>query len=157
MKRVDIVNIKRYVPDANVILEYVFGRRYSESAKMLFEDAIRKKIQLLTPSIMLDEITEVLCGNLDDTVVIQRHLNYLERLSLHGVLHIVVPNTETRMKAIEIARTGHEKSGYPELADGLYHAVAILNGGIFLTNDGRHYSKVKNIGHIERLSEYQRT
>ncbi len=30
------------------------------------------------------------------------------------------------MKAIEIARTGNPKSGYPELTDSLYHALAII-------------------------------
>jgi hypothetical protein len=62
---------------------------------------------------LLDEITEVLCGNLDNINEVRHHLNYLERLSQQNVLMIVVPNTATRMKAVDIARMGHHKSGYP--------------------------------------------
>ncbi len=143
-----------YVPDANVILEYIYGRKHSVAAKQILTDAIGDKIRLVVPSCLLDEITEVLCGNLEDIDEVHRHLRYLEQLSEHEVLHIVVPNTDVRMKAISIARAGHKKSGYPEWSDSLYHAVAITNNAVFITNDERHYSKAAGFGHILRLADY---
>ncbi len=148
------MKIERYILDANVFLEYIFNRDHSKLAKKILNDAIRENIQVLAPSLMLDEITEVLCGNLGNIGSIKQHLSYFEQLAGEGVLFIVVPNTATRMKAIEIARTGHIKSGYPEISDALYHALAIMNDGVFITNDNRYFSKVRNLGHIKKLSQY---
>ena len=102
----------------------------------------------------MDEITEVLCGNLDNLAEVQHHLDYIEKLSKQGALIIIIPNTEVRMKAIEIARTGNSKIGYPELTDSLYHALAILNNAEFITNDTKHISKVTQFSHIKELSKY---
>ena len=143
-----------YVLDANIFLEYIYARALSHQAKKILQDAILKRIQILIPSLLLDEITEVLCGNLDDLETVQKHLRYIEKLATQNILHIIVPNTEVRMKAIEIARTGHIKSGYPELTDSLYHALAIENDAIFLTNGTKHINKVIGFGHIQALSKY---
>ena len=143
-----------FVLDANIFLEYIYDRVLKEHSRKIIQDAILRKIQLFVPSLLLDEITEVLCGNLDNLIEIKRHLEFIEKLSKQGVLQIVVPNTEVRMKTIEIARTGNSKSGYPELTDSLYHALAILNDAVFITNDTRHINKVKQFSHIEELSKY---
>lgn len=145
----------RYVLDANVILEYIYDRSFKEHSKKIIENAILRKIQLFVPSLLLDEITEVLCGNLDNLKEIKQHLEYIEKLANRGVMQIIVPNTEVRMKAIEIARTGNSKSGYPELTDSLYHALAILNDAVFITNDTKYISKVKHFNHIEELSKFE--
>jgi prevent-host-death family protein len=144
----------RYVLDANVFLEYIYASSLNKKAKQILQDAILEQIQILVPSLALDEITEVLCGNLDNLAEVQTHLRYIEKLANQAVLHIVVPNSEVRMKAIELARTGNQKIGYPELTDCLYHALAILNDAIFITNDQKHICKVKQFGHIQELSMY---
>ncbi len=144
----------RYVLDANVFLEYIYSRDLKEHSKKIIEDAILRKIQILAPSLLLDEITEVLCGNLDNLEEAEYHLKYIEKLAKQGAIQIFVPNTEVRMKAIEIAMTGNSKSDYLELTDSLYHALAILNDAVFITNDLKHISKAKKFSHIEELSEY---
>ena len=144
---------KHYVLDANVFLEYIYGRPLKHHALQLVKDAILNKTKILIPSLALDEITEVLCGNLDNIEDVQKHLTYIEHLAKEEAINIIVPNCNVRMKAIEIARTGNSKSGYPELTDSIYHALAILNGAVFITNDKKHISKVKQFGHIQELSK----
>jgi predicted nucleic acid-binding protein len=143
-----------YVPDANVFFEYIYIRSLQKNARQLVEDAILDKIQLIVPSLLLDEITEVLCGNLDNLEEVQVHIQYLETLATEKVLHIVVPDSAVRMQAIAIARTGHAKSGYPELSDSLYHALAIMHDAVFVTNDRRHIAKAEIFGHIMPLAQY---
>ena len=144
-----------YVLDANVFLEYICNRPLHNKSKSIIQDSILEKIGIILPSILLDEISEVLCGNLNNLQEVEKHLRYIEKLAKEGIVQIVVPNTDVRMKAIEIARTGHKKSGYPEFTDSLYHSLAILNGAIFITNDKKHVSKVKSFGHIQELSHYE--
>jgi len=144
------------VPDANVFLEMIYGRSLQTTARQLISHAIASEIQLVAPSLFLDEITEVFCGNLDDLQKIRQHLLYLEQLVYEKVLLIVVPSLAIRMKAIEIARTGNPKSGYPEFSDSLYHALAIVNDAIFVTNDSKHVAKVNKFGHVEKLADYQK-
>jgi predicted nucleic acid-binding protein len=91
---------------------------------------------------------------LDDLKKVRQHLLYLEQLVNEKALLIVVPSIDARMKAIEIARTGNPKSGFPELSDSLYHALAIQYDAIFITNDSRHVAKVKRFGHVENLADY---
>ena len=144
------------VPDANIFLEMIYGRPLQAMARRLISHAITNEIQLVAPSLLLDEITEVLSGNVDNLQKIQQHLLYIEQLVREKALLIVVPNLAIRMKAIEIARTGNPKSGYPELSDSLYHALALANDAIFVTNDSRHVSKVNRFGHVEKLADYQK-
>ena len=143
-----------YVLDANVFLEYIYGRPLKHHSQQLIKDAILKKIKILIPSLLLDEVTEVLCGNLENIEDVQKHLKYIEHLVKEEAINIIVPNCNVRIKAIEIAGTGNPKSGYPELTDSLYHALAILNGAVFVTNDKKHINKVKQFGHIQKLSDY---
>ncbi len=146
---------KIYVLDANVFLEYIYNRSLQSKSKDIIKDAILEKIEIILPSLVLDEITEVLCGNLDNLNEVYKHLRYIEKLAREEIVKVVVPNTDVRMKAIEMARTGHEKSGYPEFTDCLYHSLAIMNDAIFITNDKKHISKVKSFGHIQELSRYK--
>ena len=143
-----------YVPDANVFLEYIYDRPLKDHAQQIIHDGVLGKIRLIVPGLLLDEITEVLCGNLNNLEEVKLHIQYLETLIKEGVLHVIVPDSMVRMKAITIARTGNPKSGYPELTDSLYHALAILNDATFITNDKRHIAKVKAFGYIMPLSEY---
>ena len=147
----------RYVLDANVFLEYIYGRYLQDYAKQILKDAILEKIQIIVPSLLLDEITEVLCGNLDDIQKVEQHLKYMQKLTSKQIIQIVVPNAKVRMKAIELARFGSQKNGYPEVSDCLYHALAICSDAIFITNDKKHISKVKKIGNIMELSSYNVT
>lgn len=57
-------------------------------------------------------------------------------------------------KAETISRAGHPKSGYPQLTDSLYHAVALIEGGLFLTADRRHARKSADFGAVVLLEDW---
>lgn len=142
----------RYVLDANVFLEYIYGRPLQDRARQLIAQAIRGKIEIIVPSLALDEISEVLCGNMDDMDQVVAHLRYIEKLIRERILKVIVPTMKIRLQAITMARYGTKKSGYPEFSDCLYHALAIFKDAIFITNDKRHLVKVKSFGHIQLLA-----
>jgi predicted nucleic acid-binding protein len=144
----------KIIPDANVFLDFMFGRKLRSKAELLLRRAISEEVVLIVPTLMLDEITEVLCGISDTLEKAGVHLRFLDDLIQVGVLKIVRPNADTRVRAIQIARTGHKKSGFPELSDALYHAVAIDHHGRFLTNDKAHFSKTNQFGSIQGLWDY---
>lgn len=144
---------RRYVLDANVFLEYMFGRKFQDVAKGLIAKAISGENELMIPSLALDEISEVLCGNMDDLYKVTIHLRFLEKLVLEGWLKVIIPTSRVRIHAIKMARQGHRKSGYPEFTDCLYHSLALLNNAVFITNDKRHFAKVRDAGNISLLSE----
>ena len=148
---------RKYVLDANVFLEYIFGRDLQSIAKHIISQAILGQVVIIISSLVLDEISEVLCGNMNSIDQVASHLRYLEKLVYEGILKIVVPTVKIRLQAIRMARQGNKKSGYPEFTDCLYHALAILNDAIFITNDKRYFSKVQSYGHIQLLSSLNET
>ncbi len=98
-----------FVLHANAFLEYIFDRPLCECSKRIFNDALLEKIDILLPSLVLDEITEVLCGNLNELYIVEQHLQCIEEPAKNNILTIVVPDTFVRMKATERARTGNKK------------------------------------------------
>jgi len=145
---------ERYVLDANVFLEYIYGRALQDAARQIITDAILGEVDIMIPSLALDEIAEVLCGNMDDMGQVESHLRFLEKLVYEEVLKVVVPIAKIRMRAIQMARLGDEKSGYPAFTDCLYHALAIFHDAVFVTNDRKHIAKAKSLGHIRALSNF---
>ena len=144
---------KKYVLDANIFLEIIFGRKLQVIAKKIIEKAILNEIEIIIPGIALDEISEVLCGNVNDEQIIETHLNYIDKLIINDVIKVVIPSAKVRMQAIKMARIGNKKSGYPEYSDSLYHSLALINKATFITNDKKHFAKVKNLGRIKLLSD----
>ena len=87
---------KIYVLDANVFMEYIFNRPLQEKSKDIIRDSILENIEILLPSLVLDEITEVLCGNINDINEVDSHIRYIEKLAKEEIVQIVVPNTDVR-------------------------------------------------------------
>ncbi len=144
---------KKFVLDANVFLEIIFGQKLQDIAKKILEKAILNEIEIIVPGLALDEIAEVLCGNVNDEKIIAAHFNYIDKLILNGIIKVVIPSTKVRLEAIKMARIGNKKSGYPEYSNSLYHTLAILNNATFITNDKKHFAKVKNLGAIKLLCD----
>jgi predicted nucleic acid-binding protein len=58
-------------------------------------------------------------------------------------------------KALEISNTGHAKTGYPSFYDSAYHALALMNGGVFLTSDQQHMAKAAGFGSVVLLKDWR--
>ena len=59
----------------------IYNRPLQDKAKRIVRDAILERIDILLPSLVLDEITEILCGNVNEIEVVDSHLRYIERLA----------------------------------------------------------------------------
>ena len=149
------MEIKYFVFDANVPLEYIFDRGHKEKVIKLFRKAANEEIILIAPSILWDEIANVLHSSVENLKDIQTHMDYMEELVESQIITVMIPKKSTYMKAIEICRDGNEKSGFPEFSDSIYHSLAIENEAVFITNDRKHYLKTKQFGKIELLKEFK--
>lgn len=54
-----------------------------------------------------------------------------------------------------MARTGHDKSGYPSIYDSIYQSLAMQVEGVFLTADKKHFAKTKQFKHICLLKDWE--
>ena len=70
-------------------------------------------------------------------------------------LRLLEPSRQVMTLAETIASTGHEKSGFPDVYDSIYHALALELSATFVTADRRHFAKAKQFGHMELLSEWR--
>ena len=60
----------------------------------------------------------------------------------------VMDDTDVYRKASELSQQLNH-----HLFDTLYHAVALLSGGIFITDDRKYYRKAQSLGAIRLLSD----
>lgn len=142
---------KIVVPDACVFNKLFLPEHDSHEAILFFSACTQSNMKLIVPELFKYEVLESIrsCNQ-----PINKGLNLLSTMQA-AILTINSPSHEVWLLAEEIAKTGHEKSGYPSMYDSIYHALAIQSGGIFLTADKRHYAKVKEYGHITLLEDWE--
>ncbi|MBF0289297.1 MAG: type II toxin-antitoxin system VapC family toxin [SAR324 cluster bacterium] len=71
-------------------------------------------------------------------------------------LPLIETTEKHRSKAIEIVQMGHPPSGYPSIYDAIFHAIAVIENGIFVTADRKHFVKANTIGHITMLETWEK-
>lgn len=81
-------------------------------------------------------------------------LDFIDKLRAGG-FQMREPTRAEYELACEIARTGDPKSGYPQLADSIYHAMAVHNGGTLITADRRHAAKAASFGALTLLADWK--
>ena len=144
----------KLVLDTNVFLEVLFERELKQQALSLIEQATEEKAVILEPPLVFDEITEIVAVNSDETEKIERDLERIDGLIQKAIVNVVLPSVAVRMKAVEIFKTGHPKSGYPSYSDAICHALAMQMNATFVTNDKPHFNKAKQFGNIALLKEF---
>lgn len=139
------------IPDANIFTKLFLQEKDSQEARIFIKTCVLTNARLIVPELFKYEIY---------AVTIKRNESLVKTIELFEahvatILTVVSPSKEVWLKAEEITKLGHQNSGYPSLYDSIYHALAIESNGTFLTADKRHYEKVKNLGHIELLENWE--
>ncbi len=135
------------IVDSSVFNKLYLNEAGRETAVALFEAASVGKIQLRAPQLLVYEVLATAHHYAIDCALI---LNFLDS-QIGKTLVLTEPTKNHWKKAFEISNQGHKKSGYPSLYDAIYHAIAIVEKGQFLTADKRHYEKTKFLGSIALL------
>ena len=137
--------------DANIFNKLFLDEPDRDQALAFFAEASKRKALLLAPTLFRYEVWESARRNKFSLeavgLMIERQQQTLLRLVEPGIEHI--------LKAEEIASCGHSKSGFPSMYDSIYHALAIIEGGSFLTADARHAAKVKKFGALTMLADWR--
>lgn len=138
------------VLDSSVFNKLYLNERDRDRAIALFRKAAFGDLKLIAPGLLFYEVVHTAQKH---KVPIKKIVHLLKRQTEHN-LTLMEPSAEHIEKALEIVEVGHPKSGYPSIYDSIFHAMAIVEDGIFLTADSRHQSKTKHIGNIKLLSEF---
>lgn len=97
---------------------------------------------------------EVLAVALHYDVPFEIPLQLFGRMKAAG-FQLIEPTDDELILGGQIAATRPKSHGYPELKDSIYHAVAIMRGGAFLTADDTHITKTREFGSAVPLSEWR--
>lgn len=127
--------------DASVILKWLVGEENSEAAFNYYHSFYQKEIRLAVPSLCYYEVLNAL-GVKHQSVALSS-FNHLLNLKLEEyVIDLPLANS-----ALEIM------AKIPKIAfyDAVYHALAIMHKGTFLTADKSYYGKAKKLKHIKLL------
>ena len=139
------------VVDASVFNKTFLDEPDRADAVAFFEFANRRKLQLIAPSIFVYEVLAVAAPSAFGS---ERAFELVEGFRQSG-FSIVEASDAIIRKAIEIANSGHPKTGYPTFYDAAYHALALLRSGVFLTSDKRHVAKASAFGSVVLLRDWR--
>ena len=146
----------KYILDASVVAK-LFLPKESEQANIvqaLFAEAYANTIQLFAPPLLLFEVNNALIKSTLRQEDRESCIDDLLGLVDDGVLQIVPYSSVLLKKAGEIADLETE-GGYISSYDASYHALALIEQGVFLTDDRRHIRKTEQpVGHILALDEW---
>lgn len=111
--------------------------------------AREKKLRLIAPSLFLYEVLAVAAA----TPFGATAAHDLIQAFVKAGFSLVELDGPVIVKAIEIANFGHQKSGFPTFYDLSYQALALREGGVFLTADQKHATKTTRFGGIVLLRD----
>lgn len=114
--------MKNIVTDSNVFFKLMREEPDTGAAKDFYKACIKEKINLLAPELFKYEISAISCRS---GVPLSKTMEMLKAQINASVLTIVAPPEKVWLKAEEITKHGHPKSGYPSFYDSVFHALAI--------------------------------
>jgi predicted nucleic acid-binding protein len=135
------------VPDASVLLKWVLPSDDEPDADkaLLLRTAIRDEaVHALLPALWLYEV-----GNTIARRFPMHASSWLSALMKFG-LEEAWPSQPWLAKTLELTRR-YEVSFY----DAVYHALALIHKGVFVTADKRYVNRVTDAGSVIALSEWQ--
>lgn len=138
------------VVDANVVAKTFLNESDSQAALDLLAACLENGVPIIAPDLLKYEVAQTA---LRHKVPVEQVFRIFEA-QISTLVDQQEPDLATWQKAEEIFSHGHVKSGYPSMYDSIYHAMAIVQEGVFITADKRHYEKVKSFGHIVLLEQW---
>lgn len=135
------------IPDASVLLKWAFhspDEKDRDSAISFLNAWLDGKVEIVLPKLWSFEVANILglkkpkqAAEIMDIFIDYSFDEYEMTAELCG-------NTLELMKRYKVT-----------FYDAVYHAVAILKGGILLTADESYCTKVKDLNNLVRLSEWK--
>ena len=137
--------------DASVFNKLFLKETDSHLAIAMFRFVIEKDIERLAPNILLYET----CSTALHYGVNFADIHSIINVQRNAGFRLVEPSLAVLETAEKIATSGNKKAGFPTLYDSIYHALAIVGGGSFITADKRHYAKARSFKNIYLLENWE--
>jgi len=135
------------VPDASVLLKWVLPAQEepdADNALRLRAAILDSSVDALVPSLWLYEVGNTVARRFPDHA--QAWLSALMKFAISEA----PPSRVWLTKVLELVKL-HGVTFY----DASYHALAIVNGGSFVTADSRYVDKTRSTGSVVALSEWR--
>jgi predicted nucleic acid-binding protein len=144
-----------YVVDSSVIAKLFLAEEERDKAQALLQQAIDGKAVLRCPALMLYEVTNVFIIQGIEVDAIKHNLAKLQGLIDHGILAIIAPTVAHLEKTVELAATDTGGLGHISSYDAVFHALALQEGGIFITADKKHVQRTRSLfGAVMALADF---
>ena len=145
-------NVDRIVVDTSVAVKWFFhiGERHADKAKAILEDYYKNKIRIISPELMLFEISNVLKNKLDEKDA--QNTEIIEKIFNLGIICRTGKNTLKNSLA-----NAYEYS--LSVYDGIFLTTAQYYNGQLITDDEKiftNYSNKNNDGGVILLKDYGR-
>ncbi len=141
-----MVTSKVYVPDASVILKWVFdipeeaGR---DAALMLLDSWVAGECEFVLPSLWLYEVGNIVGRNVPEKAAEVMGLLIGYRFTEAPVTSAIANRTLEIMSKSRVT-----------FYDAVYHAVALERRGMLVTADAAYIKRAGKLGHAVLLSEF---
>ena len=132
------------VLDASIVLAHILDEtEHERQLDKLFNDLENDQCKVLVPSLIIHEIANRLSRVPDFTPEV-----IIESL---GIFATIDPQPDVLTKTIAITRQYKSTTWY----DAIYHATALVYGGILVTADHKYYQATKLLGGSIFIENYR--
>jgi len=136
---------KKFIVDTSVTVKLFLEEEGADLADKVFEQAKDGEILLFAPTLTSYEVLNTLVKEKIPNEEIQEHLLMLKDYTEAKIINLVDYSETLALKTLEIATIDTKGKRHISSYDAMFHALAVLQQGIFLTADKKHYEKTKDI------------
>ena len=143
-----------FVVDTSVIAKFFLPEPNREKVEKLIGLSIRGDANLLAPSLLLYEVNNVLVSKRGTGRDYDRAISLLMGWIRNDAISITEFSEELLRRAEAIASLDTQGQGHISSFDATFHALALMNGAIFLTSDEIYVRKTRAlVGSVELLQD----
>jgi len=141
------MSVPLVVPGASVLLKWVLpseSEPHTDSALLLRAAILNSTVHAMIPALWLYDVGNTVTRRFPDYA--QAWLSALMKFAIEEA----PPSKQWLTKAIGLAQR-HDVTFH----EAAYHAVAIVNGGCFVTTDSRYANRAASSGSVITLSDWR--